>query len=240
MSARRGRDRVVRSCRTRSAGRDRRSARARSRRCASGVPCTLNASTISSVMSELIVGPVARLRQPVELGLQVAPAVHVEDRPCTRASSRRTRGADASRRDRAASCSSVSADDGHERERDLDVGERFDPRAPRRVRARESSSSRSERSVPNGCTMKPSATSPAISVMCGPDAGEEDARQAVGARAGIEERRHQRVPVELAAEIERRAFVPAWPRSRGSRARARACARRAATTASRTASRCAA
>ena len=59
--------------------------------------------------------------------------------------------------------------------------------------------------------MNPSATSPAISVMRGPTPARKMLGQAVGARAGIEERRHQRVPVELAAEVERRALVPGRP-----------------------------
>ena len=64
--------------------------------------------------------------------------------------------------------------------------------------------------------MKPSATSPATSVISGPTPPRKMRGTPYGDRAGIEERRHQRVRVELAAEVELRAFVPATPRSRGS------------------------
>ncbi len=45
----------------------------------------------------------------------------------------------------------------------------------------------------------------------GTDATQEDARQAVRIRAGVEERCHQRVRVELTAELQWRALVPRRP-----------------------------
>ncbi len=72
-------------------------------------------------------------------------------------------------------------------------------------------SSRSDCSVPNGWTMNPSATSPASSVMRGPTPPRKIFGHAVRVRPGVEERGHQRVPVELAAEVELRAVVPARP-----------------------------
>ena len=79
----------------------------------------------------------------------------------------------------------------------------------------------------------PSATSPATSVMRSPTAASNTVGAPVRVRPRVEERRHQRVRVEVAAEVELLAVVPRRPRSRASRARTRACAARGATTASR-------
>ena len=54
----------------------------------------------------------------------------------------------------------------------------------------------------------PSATSPATSVICSPTAARNTLGGAVRVRAGVEERRHQRVRVELAAGS--RACVPSF------------------------------
>src|SRR3954453_12029103 len=43
------------------------------------------------------------------------------------------------------------------------------------------------------------------------DGSEVHPRRAEGIRAGVEHRRHQRVLVELAAKVERLAFVPGGP-----------------------------
>ena len=59
--------------------------------------------------------------------------------------------------------------------------------------------------------MKPSPTSPATSVISGPTPARKMRGVPVRVRAGVEERRHQRVLVELAAEVELRARVPAVP-----------------------------
>jgi hypothetical protein len=45
----------------------------------------------------------------------------------------------------------------------------------------------------------------------GPDAGQQDARGSVAGRAGVEGRGHQRVVVELAAEVQLGPVVPAGP-----------------------------
>ena len=58
---------------------------------------------------------------------------------------------------------------------------------------------------------KPSATSPATSVISSPTPARKIFGRAVRVRARVEERRHQRVRVEVAAEVELRAVVPAVP-----------------------------
>ena len=87
-------------------------------------------------------------------------------------------------------------------------------RAPGRARPRSRAgrvTSCSDRSVQNGWTMKPSATSPAASVIAGPDAAQPDAGRADVERTRVEERRHQRVRVVVALEAERRAVLPRRP-----------------------------
>ncbi len=71
----------------------------------------------------------------------------------------------------------------------------------------------------------PSATSPATSVIFSPTAARNTFGAPCGFGPGREERRHQRVRVEVAAEVELRRRRSTTPRSRASRGCTRACAR---------------
>src|ERR1700704_3054105 len=66
-------------------------------------------------------------------------------------------------------------------------------------------------SVVKPWTNMPSQTSPPTSVIFSPRRGQEHPGRAVARRAGVEERRHEGVAVELALEAERLVFLPRPP-----------------------------
>ena len=111
-------------------------------------------------------------------------------------------------------------------QRDLRTSARVRP-AAREARARARAARRRARSRASGsgCTIQPSATSPATAIIGGPKPARKIARRAVRVRPGVEERRHQRVACRT-----RRGSRAARPsshaaRSRARRARTRACGR---------------
>ncbi len=147
-----------------------------------------------------------RLGQRVELGLEVAPALDVEDRAGTPAWSRRTPAARARPAVAAASCSAVRPM--------ATIACGWTANAAGSVRRASPSStagrvrSRTCRWLWNGITSSPSATSAAVRVITGPSAPSSTGGGPHSSRAGDERRRHQRVPGVLAAEVEPGAVLP--------------------------------
>ena len=158
--------------------------------------------------------PVALLRQPVQLGLQRRPTRVRRAQADMRAWNRRTRAAAASRRARARaparSCTTT-----------VITGNMISKSARGRPAVASPRSSAGQRRLAHELLRRERVDHEAVGDLARDlghartDAGQEDAGQAVRARAGTEHRRHQRVRVELAAEVELRSLVPATPRSPG-------------------------
>ena len=180
--------------------------------------------------------PLALLGEGVQLVLQVAPAVEVEH-----ASVRRRRAverdllAGALRPPPAISLLVRAGDDERSARRSRSRPSSCRP-WPAPARARASVTSRRYRSVVKPWQRKPSPTSPATSVISSPTPARKIFGVGrAGCGPGVEERRHQRVGVEVAAEVELGAVLPACPRWPGSPGSSPACGPPGATTASRSA-----
>src|SRR5207247_878209 len=153
--------------------------------------------------------PLALLREPVEVSLEVAPAVQLEDPPV-----RRRRPVERDLLLRAAPrrlvLLLVGAGDHEHRSRQLEV-------APLLAGPRPAPLERGHRDLAHVPLGREAVQQDPVGDLARDlghalaDGGEEHLRDAVRVGTGVEERRHEGVPVELAAEVELLAFVPARP-----------------------------